>query len=686
MAKTGHENEQKRGIIQVIVNNNKRNLQTRKKGQSMSSELRFRKALALVLSLAVVASAGAGLVNPFHATSKLVNVAKADDSIPSYDSIGDAIAAMKADSSIFQAKVGSAQVMANYEDDGSGNYVPNGYIVIAGSLDEAFKVLADTAGNSDVKRVSCSESGAKVSDTRFGAFSELSLSGNVVTAKGMIDIMNNGSSQADSTDAGVADFKSLLQTTLNNGPESITSVAWTYVYESADTNWQPVTKDSGTLTRGENSGEQGGGENKDDDLSVKETKTVGSIADAVSGYKGLSDDKKQVTTLYKVVDNGNEVASLIRMSDNQSALMSSNNGAYVGQPVLMPKSNDTAEVFGLIGSIGTSIDKYLVFMGYSGNNNIASSLVSQAYAETINGNYVLEVVNGNVQALGIPDAYAISEATKTLVAATVAQYNLNTLTLKYINSTRQDDNGFAVDVRQAGNAGEVKAAMTGLNEWTDRPAIITAAQGGNFGIYFEEGRLNVIDTSAGWSCGDVRDSLGSFGGSYSVYVIRDGGETEYKVTDGAFQTSCPAENNGHKASDGSDPNDRHASGDNVPNDSKPQGCDAKVPVGTPDVFQIDRQGSKATIYFTPVRDYTDRYHVVFGNQEGDERYSGIALQVNADQNNGVLAIDVSNLDPAAQYSFKVAPVNGCAVGEWSNWLTAKGVNKYSQAKVKTYRY
>jgi len=124
----------------------------------------------------------------------------------------------------------------------------------------------------------------------------------------------------------------------------------------------------------------------------------------------------------------------------------------------------------------------------------------------------------------------------------------------------------------------------------------------------------------------------------------------------------------------------------VPNDAKPQGCGASVPVGTPDVFQIDRQGSKATIYFTPVRDNTDRYHVIFGNSEGDERYSGIAMQVSGEQNNGVLAIDVDNLDPTAQYSFKVAPVNDCAVGTWSNWLTAKGVSKYGQTKVKTYRY
>jgi len=171
-----------------------------------------------------------------------------------------------------------------------------------------------------------------------------------------------------------------------------------------------------------------------------------------------------------------------------------------------------------------------------------------------------------------------------------------------------------------------------------------------------------------------------------VELDTDGDPWSNKIEKAETETLSFDDDKQNPPADTNDPADRHASGDNVPNDAKPQGCGASVPVGTPDVFQIDRQGSKATIYFTPVRDNTDRYHVIFGNSEGDERYSGIAMQVSGEQNNGVLAIDVDNLDPTAQYSFKVAPVNDCAVGTWSNWLTAKGVSKYGQTKVKTYRY
>ena len=168
------------------------------------------------------------------------------------------------------------------------------------------------------------------------------------------------------------------------------------------------------------------------------------------------------------------------------------------------------------------------------------------------------------------------------------------------------------------------------------------------------------------------------------------GNTAYTYRNGKLTRVGGNHNNNNQAaatgssSDGSDPNDRHASGDNVPNEARAGSCGATTPVGTPDLFQINRRGDKATIYFTPVRDYTDRYHVVFGNSEGDERYGGIAMQVSGEQNNGVLAIEISNLDPTAQYSFKVAPVNDCAVGTWSNWLTAKRTSAYSWTR--TYRY
>ena len=114
-------------------------------------------------------------------------------------------------------------------------------------------------------------------------------------------------------------------------------------------------------------------------------------------------------------------------------------------------------------------------------------------------------------------------------------------------------------------------------------------------------------------------------------------------------------------------------------------CTVPAPIGEADLFQIDRQGDRATLYFTPVADYTDRYHVVFGYAAGDERFGGIAMQVDRAHNDGVLAVDINNLDPQRDSAFRVMPVNDCAVGSWSNWLTAKAAGRGS-AWHKTYRY
>lgn len=92
------------------------------------------------------------------------------------------------------------------------------------------------------------------------------------------------------------------------------------------------------------------------------------------------------------------------------------------------------------------------------------------------------------------------------------------------------------------------------------------------------------------------------------------------------------------------------------------------------MFQIDRQGSTATLHFTPVNDYTRRYHIIYGYEAGDQRFGLLSAEVSTNSNNGVQSVVIDDLDPALSYWFVVAPVNGCAVGEWSNWLEAPRVN------------
>lgn len=111
--------------------------------------------------------------------------------------------------------------------------------------------------------------------------------------------------------------------------------------------------------------------------------------------------------------------------------------------------------------------------------------------------------------------------------------------------------------------------------------------------------------------------------------------------------------------------------------AKPPECSAQVPVGQADLFQINRVDSTATLYFTPVKDHTTRYHVMYGYTGGDQRFGSLSELVSTNTNNGVQSITIRDLNPKLTYWFTVAPVNGCAVGEWSQWMEAWRLNTRS---------
>lgn len=112
-------------------------------------------------------------------------------------------------------------------------------------------------------------------------------------------------------------------------------------------------------------------------------------------------------------------------------------------------------------------------------------------------------------------------------------------------------------------------------------------------------------------------------------------------------------------------------------------CSETVPTGSPDLFQITRQQTDAKLYFTPVNDDTSAYHVVFGLHEGDERFGSLSIPISREANSGVQSMTISALSPKTEYWFKVAPVHGCAVGTWSNWMK---VGKWQQQESFFYRY
>lgn len=100
-------------------------------------------------------------------------------------------------------------------------------------------------------------------------------------------------------------------------------------------------------------------------------------------------------------------------------------------------------------------------------------------------------------------------------------------------------------------------------------------------------------------------------------------------------------------------------------------CVDTAPTNNPDLFQIDRAGSRATLYFTPVNDYLSYYYIAYGLSPGDERF-GVSFQ--SGLSSGVVNYTINNLDPNTTYYFKVRGGNGCAPGGWSNNRESNSMN------------
>lgn len=146
---------------------------------------------------------------------------------------------------------------------------------------------------------------------------------------------------------------------------------------------------------------------------------------------------------------------------------------------------------------------------------------------------------------------------------------------------------------------------------------------------------------------------------------------EVPVTPPATPTPSPtpAPSNSNSNSNNNSSNSSTSSSSSSSSAPADNSCHATKPDGSVDLFQVTRKGSVAYLYFTPNAQATS-YSVVFGFTEGDERYGGISMA--QETANGVQMIRIDHLTVKKTYAFKVIPMNGCASGDWSNWLTSKG--------------
>lgn len=98
----------------------------------------------------------------------------------------------------------------------------------------------------------------------------------------------------------------------------------------------------------------------------------------------------------------------------------------------------------------------------------------------------------------------------------------------------------------------------------------------------------------------------------------------------------------------------------------PTYCGEEMVSGTPDLFQINVEGTSAKIFFTPVSN-TNRYYVSFSTSPQAEEH-GAEVDLARE---GVQNYTISHLSPGRTYYFKVRGQKGCRAGEWSNIMEAQ---------------
>lgn len=100
-------------------------------------------------------------------------------------------------------------------------------------------------------------------------------------------------------------------------------------------------------------------------------------------------------------------------------------------------------------------------------------------------------------------------------------------------------------------------------------------------------------------------------------------------------------------------------------------CTNFAPPNAPNLFQIDRKGSTATLFFAPSGTPTSGYTIIYGYNPLDRRFS---VNFNQSSSIGVVKYTINSLSTKVAYSFLVMGMNGCASGPASGTLTTSGIS------------
>ena len=95
---------------------------------------------------------------------------------------------------------------------------------------------------------------------------------------------------------------------------------------------------------------------------------------------------------------------------------------------------------------------------------------------------------------------------------------------------------------------------------------------------------------------------------------------------------------------------------------------------------ITQDSSSVMLYFTEADNPVDKYVLAYGTSSGNYQYGVQNMGVNL---RGQMTYLVSSLAPNTTYYFRVRAGNGCAVGNWSNEISAKtkGLISFNRLKI-----
>lgn len=92
-----------------------------------------------------------------------------------------------------------------------------------------------------------------------------------------------------------------------------------------------------------------------------------------------------------------------------------------------------------------------------------------------------------------------------------------------------------------------------------------------------------------------------------------------------------------------------------------------IPNG-PNLYQINRTSTQATLFFTPINDGIKSYTIAYGLKVDDEKYS---ITFNFGSSTGAVSYTINDLDPNFQYYFRVRANTSCTSSPWSAWVGDK---------------